>query len=125
MNKRNQDDRSVISLWSIDIMASSSVQLFQFVQKIYHIICIEPLQSNQRQCSIVSKRNFFVFFAGQMSVTSFIFLIFEAKSMFDYVLAYMAFITANNGIVIYLLFIWQLKNSFKFIGNCEGFIKKS
>lgn len=34
-------------------------------------------------------------------------------------------IECSNAIVIYSIFVWQLQNTLEFIGNCEGFIKKS
>lgn len=50
---------------------------------------------------------------------------FQAKSMFEYGLAFCILIAMINGIAIYSIFIWQSENTLKFIHNCEEFVETS
>lgn len=51
------------------------------------------------------------------------FLVFEADTMFEF--GFFISLTLIHCIVIYVLFIWQLDNTLKFVESCEGFIEKS
>lgn len=51
---------------------------------------------------------------------------FEAtKSMFDYGFGFFMLVDIINVTVIYLLFVWQLESTIKYIENCEMFVGKS
>lgn len=62
---------------------------------------------------------------GQIALTSVAFIIFEAKSMFDFGFGLLTVFSAVYGIVMYLLLIWQCENTFNAIETCERFIQKS
>lgn len=104
---------------------SSSIKFFQFVQKFYQITGIYSSQSNQQKRWTHSIRTIFLICFGQYMFTLAAFLVLKAKSMFEYGFTFYVLITIINGTVIYLTFIWQLKNILKFIENCEAFIEKS
>lgn len=99
-----------------------SVKLFQFLIKSQQMIGIAPNQSKQKQHLINALYSTAL---AQLISTSVIFLIFKAKSMFDYGFAF--FVTSNTvkALLLYLLLMWQCENTLKFIEYCEGFIAKS
>lgn len=101
---------------------AGAVKLFQFVQKCHQAYGIYPVQPNQRKHST----KFIVLMSyAQFSVTTAAFVLFKAKSMFDFGFVFFLLISITNAIAVYLIFIWQSQNTFEFIGNCEGFIEKS
>lgn len=122
-DKENANDRSVIS-FKLFVKMASSIKLFQFVQQCHQIIGVFPSQSNQNQRLIKSTKTKFLIFSAQLMVSTAGFLVFEAKSMFEYGFTFFILISIINSIVVYLIFIWQSKNTSKFVENCEGFIEK-
>lgn len=105
---------------------TSSVKLFEFIQKFHQTLGIYPPQPNQKQSGQINLVNkFFIACCTQLMFTNVAFLAFEAESMFSYGLAFFVFIAMINGVVIYLTFIFQIENTLKYIENCEGFIAKS
>ena len=106
---------------------AGSIKLFQFVQKCHQTLGILPRQPNpkQKQLSSHSIQAIFLTCLAQYIFTTAAFLLFKAKSMFDYGFSFFILIGLANCIAIYLIFIWQSENTLKFIENCEGFIEKS
>lgn len=100
------------------------VKSFQFFQKIHQIIAICPTHPNRDQLSISSKRAIFVIALAQVIVPVVIYL-YEAESTYDYGFGFFVLICLITCIAVYLLFIWQLENTVKFIETCEHFIAKS
>lgn len=113
-----------ISLVSTVEMAES-IKLFQFLQKFHQIIGIYPHQSNQKQRSTNWTKIVFLISFTEFLFTTIAFLLFEAKSMFDYGLVFYLLVSLINDSATYLILIWQSKNTLKFIENCVGFIEKS
>lgn len=103
---------------------AGSFKLFQFVQQWHQAIGIYPSQSNQWPSQINSTNVIFLFCCAQFAFTTIVFLFVEATSMFEYGLAFFGLIGIINGIVIYLIFIWQSQNTLDFIKNCNRFIEK-
>lgn len=62
---------------------------------------------------------------GQFLSATAAFLVFDAKSMFNYGFVFFALVTITNSIVVYSIVVWKSQNTLKFIKNCEGFIKNS
>lgn len=104
---------------------AGSTKLFHFLQEYHQFIGFKLSESNQKKYSIGSRNVIFLTSLGQTAFTTFVFLMFKAESMFDYGFSYFMAITYTNGIAVYLLFMSELKNTRKFIKNCEGFIEKS
>lgn len=105
---------------------AGSLKFLQFFQKCHKIIGICPSQSNQEQRSTNDLIKFiFLFSIAQFMFTMAAFLVFEAKSIFDYGFAMWALLSTINSTVIYLIFSMQLKNTLNFIEKCEEFIEKS
>lgn len=116
---------------------AGSIKFLHFIQKFHRIIGIRLSQPEQkivfalfkRKCVTISISSFkiiiFLIFCTQILFTTVAFLLFDAKSMFDYGLALFIFISTICGIAIYVIFVWQSKNTLKFIENCESFIEKS
>lgn len=113
--------RSTVRSLSIVIMVIL-IKLFQRFQKFHQmrIIGISSFQANSN-----SRKTFGLIFFGQFTVTTVAFLVFDAKSLFDYGFGFFTVITAINFNIMYLIFIWEFENTYKFIGNCERFIEKS
>lgn len=114
--------------FSSNFKMSGSIQLFQFVRKFHQTIGIRLSQSNQnqKQSSIISARAIIFFICtAQLILTTVAYLVFEAKSMLEFGFTFYMVITEVNCVVIYAIFIWQSKNTSKFIENCEVFIEKS
>lgn len=109
---------SVISRVPIIVMASS-INLFQFVQKCYQFIGVNPSQPNQK------RRTIFLTCSVQVLLTTVAFLVVKANVLFEYGLGFFFFTSILNGIVIYLLIIWQFENFLAFIESAEKFIEKS
>lgn len=116
---------SFTSSLSVVIMASCVIKVFEFFQQFHQTIGIYGSESNQKQCSINRRNALFVFCASEFIFTSVAFLVFEAKSMFDYGFGIFALLVVLNSTIIYFLFIWKLEMTLKFVQNCEGFIEKS
>lgn len=120
-HKPNSVDRSVVSLWPSIIM-TSSVKLFQFFQNIHQTIGICESQPNQQRWL---KKLIYRIGLVSFVFSSFAFLIFEARSLFDYGFGSFSLITVVNSSILYVLFIWKSENILKSIGKCEEFIEKS
>lgn len=102
-----------------------SIKLFQFIQKFHQTIGIYPSsQPNRKQHSINLTNTIFLICSVQNMFATAAFLVFEANSMFDYGFPIFSIIGIINGVVIYLTFIWQSKNTLKFIEFSERFIEK-
>lgn len=102
-----------------------SVKLFQCFQTHQQIIGIVPSQSNQNQHSLNMKRAIHLISQAQLLLTSVIFVILEASTMFEYGLAATVIANAISGISYYLLSISHWGNTVKYIECCERFIEKS
>lgn len=113
----------VLSLLTTVIM-TGSIKLFQHIQKFHQIVGIHSSQSNQKQWSAILGKTIFLISSAQLTFTIVAFLLFDAKSMFDYGLAFYILIALINNTGNYLFFIWRSENTFKFIENCVGFIEK-
>lgn len=107
------------------IIMASSIKLFQFLRKFQRAIGISASQSNREQCSINFKTTIFLISSLQFAFTVGVYLAHEASGMFAYGFGVLIFISLINGIIVYLLTIWQAKNTSKCIENCERFIEKS
>lgn len=114
----------LIISYSAAIMASS-IRLFQFNQKFHRFIGIYSSHPNQEQYSL-NLKNFICFIVlTQYGLTVGAYLVLEANSIVDYAFAFIGLISIAYCMLIYVLFIWQLENTLKFIENCERFIAKS
>lgn len=67
----------------------------------------------------------FLIVCAEYLLTTAAFLVFEAKSIFEYGFVFYMLITAINTTSIYLIFVWQSANTYKFIENFEGFLERS
>lgn len=115
---------SCISLLSTVTMANS-IRLFQFVQKFHRAIGINPSHSHRNHTSINFRSTIFQICATPYLFSSFAFLVLDATSLFDYGSGFFGFSTMFNILTIYLLFMRQSENTFKFIESCETFIATS
>lgn len=100
---------------------SSSIKLFQFIQKFHRAIGVFPSQFNSNH--LISKIWFIC--AAQTGLTTGAFLLFAAQSMMDYGFGFCVLITVINAIIFYSSFIWQSKNTTILFENCEKFIETS
>lgn len=120
----NSPRSALFSLRSLVKMVKP-IALLQFLQKFHQIIGIFPFQPNRKQYLTKWNRTIFLVSTTQFLFASTAFLMFDAKSIFDYGFGFCVLICIINPNVIYLIFIWQSENTLKFIENCEAFIEKS
>lgn len=104
---------------------AGSIKIFQFIQNFHGVIGISPAQSFEQQRSINSRNAIFLVSCAQEMFAIVAFLIFEAQTMFDYGFGFFGGMSLLLSIVVYVIFIRQSENTFKFIENCEAFIEKS
>lgn len=109
----------------LTVKMAGSIKLFQFLQKCYQTIGIHPSQRNHKPLLINCTKWIFVICQTQLLFSTVAFFVFEAESMFEYGFGFFALIAIINGIVIYLILIWQSENIVEFIENCEDFIVES
>lgn len=108
---------------SIAIMATS-IKLFQFFQKFHETIGISISQANRKQWIITARKITFLICCLQLMFTTFTFLVFETKSMFEFGFGLFITLSTINTNVVYLISLWQLEKTSKYIENCEEFIRK-
>lgn len=104
---------------------AGSIKFLQFVKKFNQLCGIYACESIQVQRSVISTKTLFLIGFAQFIFSTAAFLVFGAKSIFDYGYAFYMLFVVINGFVIYVIFIWQSVNTLKFIENCERFIEKS
>lgn len=112
-------------LFLINMASSESVKLFTFIKKTFRIIGISPPQSNQKHNSINSKNWIFLLCLVQLCIATVGYFFTEANSIMEYGMVFFNAITAIETIILYLIFIWQMKNILNYIENCEKFVEKS
>lgn len=110
--------QSVISSITFVIMANT-LKLFQFFQKFNQTVGIQPAQQHWPSERIV------LLSSASLIISSFGFLMFDAKSLFDYTFGTFTMFTQLSVIIIYILFIQQSEHLLKSIEKCEEFIEKS
>lgn len=116
----------VVMISSLSIVnMSSSIQLFQCVQKYHKIVGIQPSQPNQKRYPINWAKTLFLIGCAVCMITSGAFFVFKSKSLFDYGFSFYTCTASINVTIIYVSFIWKSQMTLEFIGNCEGFIEKS
>lgn len=105
-------------------MMAGSVELFHFFQKVQQAFGIRPPQLKQKQHSIELRNVLLPIFCAQL-ITGAGFLLFEAKSVFEYGFGFYVLITYIHVIAIYSIFIWENENIFEYFESCKKFIEKS
>lgn len=107
-------------------MAGRSIKLFQFMQKHYRAIGIQPHELNQIDHSFFNTKNWILFICLiQLVVPTLAFVLFKVTSMLDFGLSMCFLLGLSVCGVYYIIYIWQIDNISKFIENCELFIKQS
>lgn len=107
-------------------MTGRSIKLFQFMQKHYRAIGIQPHELNQIDHSFFNTKNWILFICLiQLIITILAFLLFKARSMFELGLSVCFLLGLSAAGIFYIIYIWQIDNISKFIENCEKFIERS
>lgn len=96
---------------------ASSLRLFQFFQTFY--------QSNQTCCQLNPKKCIYLICLVQFSIESVSFLLFEARSLFDYGMTIYLLISFGFSMGTFLLPEYQMKYTLEFIEYCKGFMENS
>lgn len=110
---------------AINMAGNDKIKFFQFIQKIYQEIGIHPRRSNQKRNAINWKKWLNLFCLAQFFITSAAYLLFDAKSMIEYGMAFFTCATVVASTIIYLVLFWQMKNTLDYIERCERFVEKS
>lgn len=105
-------------------MDEHSIKLFLFYQKYNPVIGIYPPELNQIDRYPFNWRNwFFLICLAQFFISIGAFICFKVESMLDFGPAFYIFGADVGGTIFYLIPIWQMGNTVKFIANCERFIE--
>lgn len=105
-------------------MAGGSIKVFQFIQKYYQAVGIFPSPSNQKCVTFHWRYAIILICLAQFLVSIGAFLFFEAELMVDIGLGIFIVIASIDGIILFTIQIWQIKNSLKYIETCEEFIER-
>lgn len=106
--------------------SAMAIKPFSTVEKLYGIIgiCL-PSQSNRR-CSMFNIRSTFILFSlTQMCLTSTAFILFRAKSVFEYGFPTYVSITLASCAVYFSIQFRKIEDILQFIKTCNEFIEKS
>lgn len=105
----------------IKMAGGNSMKLFQFNRKYCQTIGIKSPQSN----TFNAINWIFVVCVAQFALTSAAFMLFDANSMGEYGVTFVAVVCAVEAMAIYTIIIWKLEDISKFIEKCEAFIEDS
>lgn len=102
-----------------------SMKLFLFYKEIIQTIGILSAQLNRNHFSINLNDLTYPIFIAQFFVTSVGFFLFDAKSLLEYGMSFYDIVASILAMAFLLINVWQMRNIFKFIENCERFIEES
>lgn len=104
---------------------AGSIKLFQHLQRYYYkAMGIFLPQSNQK-CSPNWRNLFTAFFIAELFFAAFAFLLFKAKTTFEYGTNFYASISESCCLSYFFIQYRQMPNIAKLIESCEKFIEKS
>lgn len=106
-------------------MMTGSIKLFKFFREFHYGIGLIPSQANQKQYPINWRYIGFLSFLVHQTLDTYAFLVFEAKSMFEFGFSFYVSLVFTNAVIITILFDWQNEKVFEFIRTCERFVEKS
>lgn len=110
---------------AVNMVESSSVKLFLFLQKYYPAIGLHSPPPHQIRSSFNWKNGIFVISLAKSIVSVMAFTLFEAKATLACEMSMFILACLILGLTLYLIPIWQMGNTSEFIGNCEAIISKS
>lgn len=105
-------------------MAGGSLKLFQFIQKFYRFVGIFPSQPNEKCFSFNWRYSSFLFYFAQFIAATIAYLCIEAKFLFDFGLSIFIAIATIECFILFIIPIWEVENTAKYIQTCEEFIEK-
>lgn len=106
-------------------MASSSIKLFQFIQKFCRTIGIYSPKPNQNRYRYSSMNWFTIFCFDQFIISTASYLLFEADSMSEYSITLFICLITIGCKIFSLIAFWQVKSVSECVENWEKFIEKS
>lgn len=108
-------------------MASGdSIELFQFIKKYYDAIGINKPESNHLDWHFFNSTNWILILSAiSMLISSIAFLLFQAKTTYDFGWSFLYSLCLFFGGIFYVIFSFQIKNISIFIKSCEIFIQNS
>lgn len=101
----------------------NSTKLFQFNQKYGQMIGIELSQPSKNRYAFNSTQLFLLISSTQFAMALLAFLVYDAETMAEYGITFVALITIIQAMVTYLNNISKLEYTLKFIENCQHFIE--
>lgn len=117
---RKSPNKSVKFWWII----MAKIKLFYNVQKYFKALGFHaPLQPN-KHCPVNRRNGFFMFTLAGMIIPTFGFLLFKAKSAFEYSNTFYISITLATAGVAYIIYLYRMKAIINLIENCQEFIEK-
>lgn len=123
---RWKDDHTINWISSkLSINMAGSIKLFQYLQSYYYqAMGIHLPQSNQK-CSANWRNLFAVFSIAILFLEAFAFLLFKAKTTFEYGTNFYTSISEYCCLLYFFIQYRQMPNISKLIESCEEFIEKS
>lgn len=106
-------------------MAVVRMRLFLTVKKFYETLGIHLPQPNQKYSIFNAKNLFILFILIQMCLTSTAFVLFKAKSEFEYGFPTYVSITEVLSIIYLCIQMWKIEDILKLMKKCDEFIEKS
>lgn len=104
---------------------AGSIKLFQHLQNHYYQAMGIYLPQPNQQCSPNWRNLSTVFFIGQLFIAALFFLLFKAKSTFEYGTNFYASISESCCLSYFFIQYCQMANISKLIESCEEFIENS
>lgn len=99
------------------------MKIFQYVQKLYGVLGIH--QPNANKNNTWNRRKVLTYFMlVQLTGTSIIFFLFEAKTFKEYADSFYISATASLKVCTYTVSLWKMPKVFKLIDNFQNFIQK-
>lgn len=119
----------IVNLFSLSLTlkmaGNDEIKLFQFIQKTYKNIDIHQSEPNGNRSPLNLKNVFILFCHAQFFISSTTYILFNAKSMIEYGMAFFICTSIVASGTVYLVLTWQIKITLNYIENCERFIEKS
>lgn len=109
----------------LTVMMAGSVKLFQFIYQTYQSLGIYPTQPSRSYCPFNWKKWVIVISGVQYFVSALLFVLFEAKSMYEYGMTFYTLLWVVFATGTYIVPTWQMRHTMEFTECCERFIESS
>lgn len=108
-------------------MAIVKIKLFLTVKKFYEIIgiCLPRSESNRKWSMFNIKNVSILIFLIQMFLASTAFVLFQAKTVFEYGFPTYVSMTLTSSVIYLFIQLWKIEDILRLMKTCDEFIEKS